>query len=162
MSIELIHEQAYKVIAQQIEDAGLRLEDNFRASDQGFLVSDRAAAIMKAQGCPHEIPSVKSLEGLGIKRSPFRHPLSDGDEKRGLNFWFASSILISSALGWIPGEPPQPVAVQNLKMFVGKASPLVDAIALMNAARYDDRSLMKLASLTAQGMEKLLQSKTSD
>jgi hypothetical protein len=153
MTIELIHEQAYKLIAAQLAAAGLRLEDNFRTSEIGFLVSDRAAAVMRASGCPYDIPAVPSLEGLGIKRSPFRHPLSDGDEKRGINFWFAASILISCALGWVPDEPPSPTAQQNIKLFVSMVAPTVDTAAMLKASRYSDTSLMRLTSLIAEAME---------
>jgi hypothetical protein len=70
MTIELIHEQAYKTIAAHLTKAGLRLEDNFRVSDQGFAVTHRAAAVLKATGCPVEVPSNDSLAGVGITRFP--------------------------------------------------------------------------------------------
>ena len=153
MTIELIHEQAYKTIAAHLTKAGLRIEDNFRVADQGFAVTHRAADVLKATGCPVDVPSNDSLAGVGISRFPFLHPLSAASGEN-FNLWGSASILISAALGWLPSEPqPQTTAAKNIRKLVSRVAPTVDIAALLEASRYSDQSLLKLTSLLHQALE---------
>jgi hypothetical protein len=151
MNLQLIQEKAYETIALHLGQAGLRLEDNLRVSDQGFAVTHQAAAVMKATGCPVVVPSNDTLDGLGLSRSPFLHPLSEayGDN---MNLWCSASAMISFALGWVPGDHPSATARQTVKALVTSVAPTVDADALLEASRYSDPSLLKLAGFVQDGL----------
>jgi len=150
------HSTAYEIMANEIIKSGLRVEDHCRVTDQGFALTKQAIKAIAATG----FPAVKELgegnddlDGLGIGRSAFIHSLSeyspDGDH---MNLWGLASLIISAAQGWIPGEKPTQQALEMLTNTVFKASPTTDVNLLLARARYDDRALLKLASLLNEGL----------
>lgn len=152
---------ANEILAETLEDAGLRLEDHLRVSDQGIAVTKQAVAAIKATGYS-ELDDFgggnDSLEGYGIQRIPnFWHPLSKTIKNNGeecLNSWCAVSLLISFALGWDQEGDPK-IAKPHLQQLIFAANPSIDFERLCHRSRYDDRALLKLASLANTGFENL-------
>lgn len=158
-------DEAIEVIAQSLQTAGLRLEDHMRVADAGIAVTRQALEAIRATGYPNAADfgeGNNSLEGMGLCRSPFMHPLSEFYPKGAepaidedtINLWAMASLLISAVMGWLDEPPDEPeTALANLKTFVMVAAPTVDLEKLMFRARYDDSSLLKLASLVQQGIQ---------
>lgn len=161
----LFTDEAIEVIAQTLQAAGLRLEDHLRVADAGIAVTRQAIEAIKATGYPNAADFGEgnaSLEGLGLCRSPFMHSLSEfypqgaepGIDEDTMNLWAMASLLISAVMGWLDEPPDEPeTALANLKAVVIVAAPTLDLEKLMFRARYDDASLLKLASLTHQGIQ---------
>jgi hypothetical protein len=151
---ELVNDAAYEVIAGVLTEAGLRLEDNMRASDRGMALSHQAIAAVAATGFPG-IDQLESgdLEGVGLQRTPWWHPLSEFSEDREyMNMWASSSFFVSAALGWVPDEEQSEKAIDLIKSLVGRIAPTLDTETLLHRCRYDDRSLLKLTELVHRGM----------
>jgi hypothetical protein len=160
---QIFRDSAYEIIAEQLTEAGLRLEDNFRVLDNGFVLTKAAIDAIKATGfsaVEHFGTGVDSLAGVGIRRDPFKHPLSEvSPDGEHMNLWMFASIGISAALGWLNEPPDNPeVAMTNIRKMVFAANPAVDFEKLLRQCRYDDRALMRLASLIKEGFEKTAQS----
>lgn len=148
---------ACEVMVEQIVDAGLRIEDHLRSSDEGIALTREAISALDATGYPATSDlgvGNQSLEGVGIRRSPFVHHLSEADPKNPnyVNFWAAASLFVSAALGWVPDEKPSPQAMEILKDAIYRISPNTDFETLISRARYDDRMLLKLASLVHESL----------
>ena len=165
-----IEDISYGIMADTISAAGLRIEDHMRVSDRGFALTFAAIEAIKRSNPFGDLAEFerlgfakmgnKTLEGVGIARDPFFHPLteitdgtaSDGTDQKFLNNWAIASAAISAAMGWLAPEPNNPgVAMGTLREFVFAASPTTELSQLMTRARYDDRSLMQLCSLANQG-----------
>lgn len=154
--------ESHEVLAQSLIDAGLRIEDHLRVCDQGLALTHAAIAAIKASGYPGtEFDGLgnRSIDGLGLERSPFQHPLSEyaapnaDIPEHHVNLWAFASLLISAAMNWMPKPPDDPnAATRNLAELVAVASPTTSLSKLMFRARYDDGALMKLCSLTHQGL----------
>jgi hypothetical protein len=152
---ELVNDAAYEVIAGVLTEAGLRLEDNMRASDRGLALSTQAIAAVAAIGFPgiDQLGEGTDLEGVGLPRSPWWHPLSEFSEDREyMNIWASASFFVSAALGWVPDEEQSEKAIDLIKSLVGRIAPTLDTDTLLHRCRYDDRSLLKLTELVHRGM----------
>ena len=145
-----------ELMAQVIEQAGLRLEDNFRVSDEGIAMTPAAAEAIAATGFPMTIEGTKPevFEQMGINRKGgFVHPLA-GQTNGWLNGWSTASMLVNAANGWVEPKPAPPIAIRETKALVALVDPTISAEALLRAARYNDAKLMQLLSLINQGVEK--------
>lgn len=157
---QVIIEKSFETIANHIKADGLRVEDHFRVSDQGIALTHKAAKAMKKTGFPHKIPSNKSLKGLGLPRDgSFFHPLSEAESEEdsgvegGLaNLWLSASIFVNFAMGWEPSDDSSK-SITLVKGCVSKANPMISVDRLMEAARYSDPKLLKLVSLTKEGLD---------
>jgi len=153
---EEIAAKAYDVIADQLTKAGLRIEDHLRVSEKGVCLTSKAIAVIAATGFPSLAEFRKgldSLQGVGLNRNPFWHSLADAEitDDDLVNLWAAASMFINAALGWLEGEATE-AATKALKDAVTSASPTVCFETLISRARYDDRLLLKLASLAHEGL----------
>ena len=155
-----IQETANAFLAAEIKKAGLRIEDNFRVSDEGIGLSYAAIAIMKRSGFPADIPGNESVAGMGLPRDgSFWHPLSESfDEKESgvaggaMNMWASASLLTNVALGWVESSDiSKPLGM--VKESVGRVAPTVSLPALMDSARYSDPALLKLVGLVKDGLD---------
>jgi hypothetical protein len=137
------------IMADAIEDAGLRLEDHFRVVDAGGIgVSAAAAKVFDGSGV--ELPPVEFPCGIG--RNPFMHPLTETDETgENVNGWGFASVLISGANGWM--EANRASCREFLAGIVAAARPTVDIDAALRKARYDDRALLQLCSWAQEGFQ---------
>ena len=156
----LVYEQATKVLAQDLQASGLRIENHFRVCDQGMALTHEAIAVMRKTGFPLPIEGNDSIAGFGLARDGgFWHPLSEqfsekesGVEGGAMNNWAAASLLINASLGWIESsDRTRPLGM--VKESVGKAAPTVAVDELMESARYSDAALMKLVTLTKEGLD---------
>jgi hypothetical protein len=157
---QTFHDSSYEIIAEQLTEAGLRLEDNFRVLDNGFVLTKAAIAAIKTTGfsaVEHFGSGVDSLAGVGIRRDPFKHPLSEvSPDGEHMNLWMFASIGVSAALDWLSEPPDNPqVAINNIQRLVFAGNPAIDFEKLLRQCRYDDRALMKLASLIKEGFEQV-------
>lgn len=157
----IAYEKGFALMADHLESAGLRLEDNLRVADAGIAFTHAAAAVINSSGTPAKVSGNKSLEGLGIDRSEgFWHPLTErytpeqcgGDPDGGMNMWGCASFFVSSALGWLPGLEPTAKGNAAVVELASAAAPTTDIKALMRAARYHDASLLKLVGLVQAGL----------
>lgn len=160
---QAVQEKAFTVVAAHIAAAGLRIEENFRVSDQGMALTHRAAAVLKATGCPIAIPGNDSLEGMGLDRTDgFFHPLSDHIETAdrlgggAMNTWACASLMVSVSLGWIESDCPDKPRKIMTEAIAGIA-PNVSVAGLMEQARYSDAALLKIISLTKEGLDNQIQ-----
>ncbi|MBD1847303.1 hypothetical protein H6F89_28635 [Cyanobacteria bacterium FACHB-63] len=151
-----LSDETYAGLADQIEKAGLRIEDHLRVNDRGVALTNEAIQAIAASGSPRmaELKGNANLQGIGISRHPsFVHPLSgffDADCKH-INSWGAVSMLISVAQGWIE-EGNRSTAQQSLATTVYAIAPRLDLPTLQRQARYDDRALLKLCSHVHEGL----------
>lgn len=145
-------------IAESLESEGLRIEDHMRRGDQGFAFSKQAINVIVGSGYPKAYEfgeGHESLSGIGLSRDPYVHPLAEFTERDGdalLNVWAVTSVTINCAMGWDESEQPDR-AKALLKELVMIASPTCDMDKLMHRARYDDRVLLRLASLAKSGLD---------
>lgn len=151
---------AYEIMAQSIEDAGLRLEDHFRVSDQGAALSCEAVRAIADTGFPRIAEfgaGNESLDGVGIDRNPFMHHLSEFMEgnREYINSWAAISLIVTIAQGWDEGN--RETAQHSLEAMVFSVAPTLDLPTLQRRARYDDRSLLQLASYAERGFNAIAQ-----
>ncbi|MBD1842500.1 hypothetical protein H6F89_03530 [Cyanobacteria bacterium FACHB-63] len=149
---------ATDILASVIQDAGLKLEDHLRVTDQGIFASKKAIKAIADTGFPvSQLGEGKeSLEGIGFKRSPFIHQLSEMLDDEHLNSWAAISMVITVAQGWDElGD--RVVAQTNLEMMIQLVAPTLDLQTLQRRARYDDRALLQLASYAERGFNALAQ-----
>lgn len=159
---EYVRSVAYEIMADQLEAAGLRLEDNFRVSDQGMALSHDGARVIAKTGFPMKLEGNESLEHMGISRTGgFWHPLSkmiseqeSGLEGGGLNLWASASFMVNAAAGWLKELPDTPdQAIAAITDAVSGVAPTVSIPQLMRAARYDDAALLKLIGLVQDGLQ---------
>jgi hypothetical protein len=156
---EEMRQQAYdaaiEIVAGILEDANLRLEDHLRYGDQGVAVTKQAIAAIRATGYPNVNDfgvGNDSLEDVGIVRNPFIHPLAEVIENTEyINSWAFAGVAINSALGWIEADVEKSKAA--LTECVSRVAPTTDVDKLLYRSRYCDRSLMKLAGYTAEGLQ---------
>jgi len=159
----VIQESAYALLAEKIEEAGLRIEDHFRVGDTGFALSKEAAAAIARTGFPMALPSNDTLEGVGIARNAdFFHPLSVamtekecGMEGGSMNMWGAASVLMKAGMGWMPSNDGGELARTNMANIIAVVSPTTSVSELMKAARYSDPRLMQLVELLHRGLDTL-------
>jgi len=155
-------EMSFDAMAEVIENAGLRLEDHMRITDDGVgLTKDAVNAIIESGIPAHMVESQgnDSLKGFGIDRTDgFFHPLSEvfdaeitGTPEECTNSWGVASMVISAAQGWIEGNRQN--SFEFLKSCALRQSPTTDLDLMMRRSRYDDRVLMKLCSLFANGFD---------
>ncbi|MBD1842137.1 hypothetical protein H6F89_01660 [Cyanobacteria bacterium FACHB-63] len=149
---------ATDILASVIQDAGLKLEDHLRVTDQGIFASQKAIKAIADTGFPvSQLGEGKeTLAGIGLKRSPFIHQLSEMLDEEHLNSWATISMVITVAQGWdTVGD--RVVAQTNLEMMIQFVAPTLDLQTLQRRARYDDRALLQLASYTERGFNALAQ-----
>ncbi|WNZ45205.1 hypothetical protein Q2T42_25800 [Leptolyngbya boryana CZ1] len=150
-----IAEFAFRRVADLLEQAGLKVEEHFRLCDEHFVITHEAEKVMRSAGyltlrgtCGND-----DLDGIGFKRlGGWMHRLSKILELDGHEFpnsWGAASCIISTASGWIDGDREN--CLRLLKECVFRVEPTTDCDLLLKQSRYDDRALMKLASLVEQG-----------
>lgn len=152
---------ANDVMAEILENEGLRLEDHFRVTDQGIALSCEAVEAIRKTGFPdmHLLEDGnESLDGMGLSRSPFFHPLSEVFEpcehhpEKTLNGYMVASITISGAMGW--DESADPGKCRSfLKKLVFCHRPEFDVEQALSQCRYDDRVLLRLANYAANGID---------
>ncbi|MBD1857709.1 MULTISPECIES: hypothetical protein [Leptolyngbya] len=154
----LIQDEAFDILAEVVEAAGLRLEDHFRITDKGIALTAPGLKAIADTGFPKMEDFGKpfdSLEGVGLKRiSGFYHPLCETFEHRGedcVNSWAVASMCINSAAGWLPDVDSEQ-GYRSLELFVSQVSPTADVRKLLWRSRFDDRALMRLCQLAADGM----------
>lgn len=154
-----LHEAAHSIIAEVLENAGLRLEDHMRVTDRGVALTREAVKAI----ADTEFPQVaefgegnETLAGIGLDRGDgFIHPLSatmDGNSEY-LNSWAVVSMTVSGALEWTDAN--QNKCLEFLQTCVSTVAPTVDLPTLTRRARYDDRALMKLCSYCQDGLQRL-------
>ena len=155
------HAQGYAVIADVLEQAGLRLEDHLRVDERGMAVSVAAVKVITETGCPRVSDfgsGCESIAEVGIDRTNgWLHPLSERhpDNPDFVDLWAAASVMISAAMKWIQSDGD--AAIEALKAVVFIAAPTVDLTAMLRTCRYDDRALLKLCSLAHDGFERKFQ-----
>ncbi|MBW4516025.1 MAG: hypothetical protein KME11_12475 [Timaviella obliquedivisa GSE-PSE-MK23-08B] len=153
----LMNDSAFEIMAETLTATGLRIEDHMRVSDKGVGLSKVAIAAIAATGYENiEVwgEGNETLEGMGLKRSPWWHPLSEfSPDNENMNLWASASLFISAALGWIAGENESPQARELLRETVSLVAPTVDTAILLNRCRYDDRALLKLTELVHRGQQ---------
>lgn len=166
---------SFDAIAHILVDAGLKVEEHFRVTDEGSFLTKDAIGAIAATG----FPAIKvfgeghdSLEGVGIDRSNgFRHPLCNGNLA---NSWDIVSLLISATYGWYKyryrleskygidsfnqQDDSRIKSLGELACLVKLADPNADFSTLVNRALYDDRALLMLCSLANAGFEEGVQS----
>jgi hypothetical protein len=160
MSPAMKHEfyaSGFDVMAETLANAGLKVEDHLRVSDKGFALSREAVAMFAAMNYPKIAEfgeGNETLEGFGLNRSPYRHPLAESSPSNPdyINIWGAVTLFINAAMGWFPDLPSTDEAMEALKDAVTAAAPNVSFEILVSRARYDDRMLAKLASLAHEGL----------
>jgi hypothetical protein len=152
-------DHAYEIMAQALEDIGLKLEQHFRVTDQGAALTREAVEAIYETGFPRssELAGNDSLEGIGLDRDPFWHQLSDymPENREYINAWAAISITISVAQGWDSGN--QEVAQNHLETMIRSVAPTLDLETLQRRSRYDDRALLQLASYAQRGFTAMAQ-----
>lgn len=155
--------QMFESIAEILEEGGLRVEDHLRldSSGEGWAITFDAADIIRAAGHP-DMDGLnhanKTLEGMGLDRNPFVHPLSEkyppSEEipEATMNLWAMASFLISEAMGWVDGERTAKALIA-IKDAVSIVAPTMDTGRLLERARYDDSALLKVCNLLVQSFE---------
>ena len=156
-----IQETANAFLAAELKKAGLRIEDNFRVSDEGIGLSYAAIAIMKRSGFPAgNVPGNDSVAGMGLPRDgSFWHPLSESFSEKesgvaggAMNMWASASLLTNVAMGWVESSDiSKPLGI--VKESVSRTAPTVSLPALMDSARYSDPALLKLVGLVKDGLD---------
>ena len=156
------HAKSIEIMVDVIEEAGLKIEENIRVSDEGIGLTKAAVKAIAATGYP-QIKKFgegnETLEGMGLKRlGGFMHPLSEthnakelGLPEDGMNMWAVASIIVSGAFGWIEASVEK--CEGALKEAVLVAAPTTDVATLMKRSRYDDRALLRLCNLVQSGMD---------
>ena len=148
-----------EIMADILTDAGLRLEDHFRVADDGVMLSKEALLAIAATGYQKmaefgEGNTLEAIASSGLGRSPFIHRLSEFDhEKDFMNLWACASIVISTSMGWMPGEGATPQAKDAIADLLSVAAPTLDQARLIRQSRYDDRALLKLCSYAHSGLQ---------
>jgi|GEM_PF-3570248 len=158
-----LHAQGYAIIADFLEQAGLRLEDSLRVSDQGVAFSIAAVKVLIATNPNYPRVSdfgsgCESIAEVGIDRTNgFLHPLSERypENPEYVDLWAAASVVISAAMQWI--ESDGDTARQALEEFVSIVAPTLDLKTMLKACRYDDRALLKLCNYAHDGLERKCQ-----
>lgn len=155
-----LHDAANSILAETIAEAGLRLEDHIRVTDHGIALTHQAVQAIAATGFPRVAEfgeGNESLEGIGINRDPFVHPLSECiDGSKYVNSWMVISLMITVAQGW-DDDGERSVAQGHLEAMVSCIAPTLDLPTLQRRARYDDRALLQLASYVERGFNALAQ-----
>ena len=162
--------EAFDSLANEIESAGLQIEDHIRVCDEGFALTKTALAAITARNA--EIGScdkppiteemcIDSLDGVGICRSPFVHPLSDikqEDDEEWANAWTTASLMINVVHGWLGDEGDPEKATKFLQQLTFAGNPQIDFAKLIRRVRYHDGELMRLCSLVEQGLTNKIES----
>lgn len=160
---ELLHSEAYETMAKVLTDAGLRLEDNLRVTDEGVALTKQAIAVFADTGFP-EVDAFgegnETLDDVGLGRDPFWHHLSDfqgAGERAMMNLWMAASFIINGANGWIADDDgsrkPSRNGLRNAKRLAAVVAPTLDTEKLLYRTRYDDRELLKACEILHRAME---------
>lgn len=156
-----IEAASHELVAEKLLAAGLRLEDHYRVCDQGVAMTYAAIDVIRQTGFPRadEFGGNVSIEGMGISRSgAFVHPLTEAQDANGQTFvnglGFAS-MAISAANGWVESGDGGKTARETIASTVAIAAPTVDVDRMLFQARYDDRVLLRLASLISKGFDAL-------
>ena len=168
---QMLASQAHDTLATEVEAAGLMIEDHIRVCDEGMAFTKTALAAISARhrelgNCDKppitEEMCIDSLDGVGLSRSPFIHPLSDTKEEDGepwANAWATASLLINITHGWAgEGEGDPEKATRFLQQLVFTANPQIDFAKLIRRVRYHDGELMRLCSLVEQGLTNKIES----
>jgi len=154
---QMMNDSAFEIMAETLTDTGLKLEDHMRVNDQGVGLSKVAIAAIAATGYPDmELwgEGNETLEGMGLSRSPWMHPLSEfSPDHKNMNLWASASLFISAALGWIPDEDVSLPAHELIRESVSLVAPTVDTAILLHRCRYDDRALLKITELVHRGQQ---------
>ncbi|GAP96103.1 hypothetical protein [Leptolyngbya sp. NIES-2104] len=166
---QMFNAEAVAIIAGLLEESGLRLEDHIRYGDRGIALTHEAIRAIANTGCPNASDfgiGNESLEGIGIDRAPFMHPLTETFQHNGedyVNSWGLASMTINSVLNWLDEPPDNPETPRSfIADCVSRVAPTVDLEAMLFRARYDDRALMKLASYVESGFNAIAQKAVDD
>lgn len=167
---EYVRSVAYEIMADQLESAGLRLEDNFRVIGGNMALSHAAAKAIAQTGFPLKLEGNDSLESTGITRTGgFWHPLGEtiSEEKSGvdggaMNLWMAASLMINAAAGWLeePSDNPA-IPLSAITEAANCVAPTTSVPKLLRAARYDDAALLKLVGLVKDGLRQKIDRATA-
>ena len=154
---QMMNDSAFEIMAETLTDTGLRLEDHMRVNDQGVGLSKVAIAAIAATGYENMEAwgeGNETLEGMGLNRSPWMHPLAEfSPDHKNMNLWASASLFISAALGWVPDEDESPPARELIRESVSLVAPTLDTGILLQRCRYDDRALLKLTELVHRGQQ---------
>jgi len=154
---QMMNDSAFEIMAETLTDAGLRLEDHMRINDQGVGLSKVAIAAIAATGYENMEAwgeGNATLQGLGLNRSPWMHPLAEfSPDHKNMNLWASACLFISAALGWIPDEDVSLPAHELIREAVSLVAPTTDTTILLHRCRYDDRALLKLTELVHRGQQ---------
>ena len=147
----MIQDIANRLMAQQIEKAGLRLEDNFRVADKGLALTHKAAKALARSGFSMKLPSNESIKHMGIDRTGgVWHPLSE-ENNGNLNLWASASAFVGVAQGWVDDpNTGNPQSIEVVRQLVASVTPNVSVDELRFTARYDDRALLRLIGLVQE------------